>query len=521
MVNFVPMNSSGRYNNPSFSGTIVNTGQTFKGAPIWEATFIAQNSSFISRLGSTEGFGFLHSMGTSLLANTPYMASIYFKTDFPLQNSASRGFNNTYSNISGWGHSGTSTTAYEEEGWTRLYSRYFNAALNIGGVVYSARQTSSIVSATVNTTQTTDVLLTLRVNANGTMTTTTSQATLSAGSLIDYGGMVGLYSAAPTIVNNGGISGLSTGTSAVIEHGLNTSTWTKLSTSNTVLRANFPFDYYILLRIPSTNGVNVNITYRHNFTGFYSSLNDSKFWKVTFNVANLQVGQVIRTYWAAPMIEQKSIVFPSIFGIGTRGSNSATGGGWTDISGRNNNATFVNGPSFNRLNGGSLVFDGTNQSITMSQPSIILSPNRFSVGLWIKPGNQSSRFLTPQSNGRDQYLVYDNTNQKIDIRIAQSSDTNERTRIGTSNTVKINEWTYFVFSIDNLSIKIYANGKLTNQYTETISIGNWSSNWALGQRGNNTFFFLGEMSQFTVYDKVLTNQQVAKNFEAFRGRYGL
>jgi hypothetical protein len=34
MVNFVPMNSSGRYNNPSFSGTIVNTGQTFKGAPI-------------------------------------------------------------------------------------------------------------------------------------------------------------------------------------------------------------------------------------------------------------------------------------------------------------------------------------------------------------------------------------------------------------------------------------------------------------------------------------------------------
>jgi hypothetical protein len=100
-TNFVPMNSASRYNNPGFSGTVVNTGQTFKGAPIWEVTFVAQDSTFIPRLGSTEGFGFFHSMGTNLLVNTPYMASIYFKTDFPLQNSGSRGFNNTYSNIPG------------------------------------------------------------------------------------------------------------------------------------------------------------------------------------------------------------------------------------------------------------------------------------------------------------------------------------------------------------------------------------------------------------------------------------
>jgi hypothetical protein len=308
------------------------------------------------------------------------MASIYFKTDFPLQNSGSRGFNNTYSNIPGWGNSGTSTTSYQEGEWTRLYSRYLNTS---------------------------------------------------------------------------------------------------------------------------------------------STRTDAKFWKVTFNVANLQVGQVIRTYWAAPMIEQKSSLLPSEFVIGTRGATVETGGGWRDLSGRNNNASFVNSPTLNRSGSGSLVFDGTNQSVTIPQPSISFSPNRFSVGLWIKPGNQASRFLTPQSNGIDQYLVYDNTNQKIDINIAQSGDINERRRIGTPNTVRINQWTYFVFSIDNLSIKIYANGKLTNQYTETISIGNWSSNWVLGQRGNNTLFFLGEISKFTVYDRVLTNQQVAKNFEAFRGRYGL
>lgn len=520
-TNFAPMNSAFRYNNPGFSGTIVNTGETFKGAPIWEATFIPQSSGFISRLGSTEGFGFRHLMGTSLIADTPYMASIYFKTDFPLLANAASGFSNIYSNISGWGNSGTATTRFQEGEFTRLYSRYLNRQLNIGGVIYAARTTTTTISATVNTTATTDVLLTLKVNANGSLTTTTSQATLSAGSLINYGSMVGLRSASPTIINNGGISGLSTGTSAVINHGLNITTFTKLSNSNPVLRSNFPFDYFILLRIPSTNGLNVNITYRHNFAGFYSSLSDSKFWKITFDVSNLQVGQVIKTYWAAPMIEQRSFLFPSEFVIGTRGGTKATGGGWTDLSKKNNHATFINGPFFNRLNAGSLVFDGSNQSANMPQPNINFNPNRFTVSFWIKPGNQSSRFLTPQSNGIDQYLIYDNANQRINIAIAQSADTNERTRVGTANTVKINEWTNFVFSIDNFVIKMHINGVLTNQYTETISIGNWSSTWFLGQRGNNTFFFLGEISNFSVYDKVLNNQQIKLNYEAIKGRYDL
>jgi hypothetical protein len=117
-----------RYNNPGFSGSVFNTGETFKGMPIWETVFIPQDSTFIPRLASAEGFGAFHAMGTSLTVNTRYMASIYFRLISPLQVSGTQGFDNTYSNISAWGQNGTTSTRYEEDGWIRLYSQFLNAS---------------------------------------------------------------------------------------------------------------------------------------------------------------------------------------------------------------------------------------------------------------------------------------------------------------------------------------------------------------------------------------------------------
>jgi hypothetical protein len=120
--------SINRYNNPGFSGSVFNTGETFKGMPVWETVFTPQDSTFIPRLASTEGFGAFHAMGTSLTVNTRYMASIYFRLISPLQVSGTQGFNNTYSNISAWGQNGTTSTRYEEDGWIRLYSQYINTS---------------------------------------------------------------------------------------------------------------------------------------------------------------------------------------------------------------------------------------------------------------------------------------------------------------------------------------------------------------------------------------------------------
>jgi len=204
-----------------------------------------------------------------------------------------------------------------------------------------------------------------------------------------------------------------------------------------------------------------------------------------------------------------------------RRSYPGSGTTWSDLSGNGNNGTLTGGPTFSNNNSGSIVFDGVDDFVNMNQPAISLSPNRWTVCTWIKPGNQTSRFLTPNSVGIDQFLWYNSTSQRVDVQIAELADTNERGRNGTTNTIPIDVWSHSCVSIDNLNIKIYANSKLTNQYTETVSIGDWSGAWRLGQRGNNTFWYLGEFSSFIVYNRALTADEIQQNFDAHRSRFGI
>jgi len=54
---------------------------------------------------------------------------------------------------------------------------------------------------------------------------------------------------------------------------------------------------------------------------------------------------------------------------GNASSYSGTGTTWTDLSGNGNNGTLINGPTFNSANGGSIVFDGSNDYIQFSTVS--------------------------------------------------------------------------------------------------------------------------------------------------------
>lgn len=63
-------------------------------------------------------------------------------------------------------------------------------------------------------------------------------------------------------------------------------------------------------------------------------------------------------------------------------ANYVSGGvNWVDISGSGNNATLVNGPTFDSANGGSIVFDGINDYGVTNN---ITGPTEFTIGVWCK-----------------------------------------------------------------------------------------------------------------------------------------
>ena len=54
---------------------------------------------------------------------------------------------------------------------------------------------------------------------------------------------------------------------------------------------------------------------------------------------------------------------------------------WRDLSGNNNSGSLVNGPTFNSVNGGSIVFDGSNDYVEISP---VNASSQFTLNLWIK-----------------------------------------------------------------------------------------------------------------------------------------
>jgi len=193
---------------------------------------------------------------------------------------------------------------------------------------------------------------------------------------------------------------------------------------------------------------------------------------------------------------------------------------WNDISQRKLVGTVTNGPTFSSAKIGSIVFDGIDDYVEISESPIQnTSYNYWTIEVWMKPGNQISRFITPNTNGLDQCLEYDNTNQRVNVRITEIADVNNRNRGGTIGSVPIGAWSMVTVSINNLNIKIYVNGTLTNSYNETISIADWNGIWRLGQRYNSTFWYLGEIASVKAYSRELSAQEVLQNFNATKTRF--
>jgi len=186
--------------------------------------------------------------------------------------------------------------------------------------------------------------------------------------------------------------------------------------------------------------------------------------------------------------------------IGSSGTQTFVGTCTTSNTAWSNGATGHTNSSLN--------FDGTDDYIKINQPNFQTIPNSFTVTGFINPENQSGYLITPSSNGIDQHLGFDSGNQRLIVSIAESSDTNERSRYSTSGSVPSNKWTHFSVSINDKNIKIYINGVLNSEYNETINIGGWSSFWYIGQRSNSTNWYKGKMDDLRVYNYPLTSEQV-------------
>jgi hypothetical protein len=116
--------------------------------------------------------------------------------------------------------------------------------------------------------------------------------------------------------------------------------------------------------------------------------------------------------------------------------------------------------------------------------------------------------MTPSSYGIDHRIGYDLTNQRISVGITELSDLNNRARYSTSNSVIANTWSHISIIMNDLNIRIYINGSLDSEYTETIPVAPYTGVWYWGQRSNSTNWFNGKYNDIRVYDHLLTDMEI-------------
>jgi hypothetical protein len=194
---------------------------------------------------------------------------------------------------------------------------------------------------------------------------------------------------------------------------------------------------------------------------------------------------------------------------------------WNDLSGNGNNGTLVNGPTFSSTNGGSIVFDGSNNSIIIPHNSSLSVGNNLSVFSWFYVNSTGSyQPIVAKSYNNNGWELANNTGGTLRCTLRPSIVNNNNITIGS---LTANNWYYGGFTCDNTTISLYLNGVL--QGTTPVSSINLdtTSSLYIAQRsdGTNINYFNGKISTTQIYNKALSSSEVLQNYNAQKSRFNL
>jgi hypothetical protein len=199
-------------------------------------------------------------------------------------------------------------------------------------------------------------------------------------------------------------------------------------------------------------------------------------------------------------------------------SGSAT---WNDLSGNNNSGSLVNGPTFSSANGGSIVFDGSDDYMSFS--NLIVNTNiGFTWDFWIKLGDPQTIYPGVWSyiyNYRNvaafEVGTYSPTGSPVSFLF---KDNTTGSQIGSPFIGNI--WTNVTIGCNTTIPFMYINGILRGTSTaftnSDVPIINLFRSQFTG--GSN---YKANLSSFKVYNRALTASEVLQNYNGQKARFGL
>ena len=206
---------------------------------------------------------------------------------------------------------------------------------------------------------------------------------------------------------------------------------------------------------------------------------------------------------------------------------------WFDRSGNANNGTLEGGVGYSGSNFGALTFDGTDDYVGINNPTTFHNQN-FTISAWINPGVQDSNLISLMDFDHTAFfhgwvIQSENATGNRNYYLAWGTGGQFQPAGGFGNNIGIqittSVWQNIVYSKNGTSLLGYSNGsQVFTPPTAGNSFVNYQSNKnvTIAKSTNNAGReFNGSISQVSVYNRELTATEVAQNYNALKGRYGL
>lgn len=211
-----------------------------------------------------------------------------------------------------------------------------------------------------------------------------------------------------------------------------------------------------------------------------------------------------------------------VFAVDAADANSYPGSGttWKDWSGNGNDGTLVNGPTFDSGNGGSIVFDGSDDYVGLSDFG--LPTTSFSCMCVFKfdtTTNGNTLFNLNYSYPNSGYLIRQISGGNIIV----FTDNGTETSIQSTSTINNNQIYHLTITQNSGTCTIYLNGIQDKQVSLADPVLNSSAETSLARRGAPSIgaYLNGNIYTSKIYNRALSPTEISQNYNALKGRFGL
>lgn len=203
-------------------------------------------------------------------------------------------------------------------------------------------------------------------------------------------------------------------------------------------------------------------------------------------------------------------------------SYPGSGNSWFDIAKNTNHSTLINGPTYDSGNGGSLLFDGSNDYATFSSSQLSPGTGGFTWNWWVKLNNLSNFSILFSGTGSNTGygVVYLNpTSGGLGYYAAGNRISDNNTSFGTN-------WWYITFignggSNGSRTLRLYRNGvQAGSTYTADYSFSSSTPNIG-ANHDSYAELMRGYVANATYYNRALSESEILQNYNIQKGRFGL